>query len=384
MTGGFGKRRRNRAPSIATALFALLALAACQTADTLSIDEVAPSRPAETFGEGQTVIALLAERSAGGETGAAAEARVNGARLALEQLGGGALTLRIDDIGTTADGARAGAAAARQGGAVLLAGTSTVRQSAAAAPGAGGPPLIAFISGATGPASNVFPFVSDTVDSLLEGVRLTVGANQSRFVVIHPADTSAADLARLRAGIGARGGTFAGAIAYPVRSGAVAGTLAAQEATIDGADVAIVMGRDAAAGAVLDALASGEVGGSLAAKIGQADWPDDLLARPSAQGVLIAREPPPSLALIDEAYRARFGRAPDRQAAFGFDVVAIAAGLARGGSDIDRAALTADKGFRGLTGLFRFRADGRVERRHVLYRFADGGLTVVQEAGTGF
>lgn len=384
MTRLFSWARRYRPLSIATALIALLALAACQTADTLSLDEVAPVQPTETFGEGGTIVALLVERSAKGDTGAAAQARVNGARLALDQLAGGALTLKVIDIGTTVEGARAGASTARQAGAVLVFGTSTVRQAVAAAPGQGDVPLIAFISGATGSASNVFPFMSDTVDSLLEGVRLTRGAGQSRFVLIHPQDTSPAELARLRTGIGARGGTFVGTVEYPARVPAIAGTLSEKSASIGAADVAIVMGEGNGAGAVLDVLASGEVGAGPSAIIGQANWSEALLARPSSQGVLLAREPPPATNLIEEAYRSRFGRAPGRQAAFGFDVVAIAAGLTRGGQQPGRASLVADKGFTGLTGLFRFREDGRIERRHVLYRMTENGLSVVQEAGTGF
>lgn len=56
-----------------------------------------------------------------------------------------------------------------------------------------------------------------------------------------------------------------------------------------------------------------------------------------------------------------------------------------GGADaITVANLTSTQGFRAATGLFRFRPDGRIERRMVVHRIENGALKVIQEEGEGF
>ncbi|MEN0001476.1 MAG: hypothetical protein AAF940_11385 [Pseudomonadota bacterium] len=375
------KSFRLRVGKFLFACLALAGLAACQTDSALDVSAVAPSQGVEVHGGGATVVALLAARSAPGARGATAQARVDGALLALDVLGGSALTLRIYDTGTTASGAATASAAARNDGAVLMAGTGSIEQAAAA--GTMETPLIAFVNGAIG-AGDTYSFLSDTVDSLLEGVRLTASAAQSQFVLIHAGGARAADLVRLQNGIAVRGGTLVGSISVPDRAAAIERKLIEEKAVIDAATVALIFGDPTGASAVLDVLASGAVGENLTAVIGQPDWPESLLGRPSSQGVLIARAPEPQLDMIGERFRARFGRAPTEAAAQGFDVVAVAAGLARSGATINRQSLTAEQGFKALTGLFRFRPDRSVERRHVLYRVRGGQLEVVQEAGAGF
>lgn len=46
--------------------------------------------------------------------------------------------------------------------------------------------------------------------------------------------------------------------------------------------------------------------------------------------------------------------------------------------------LTSTQGFRAATGLFRFRPDGRIERRMIVHRIENGSLNVIQEEGEGF
>lgn len=46
--------------------------------------------------------------------------------------------------------------------------------------------------------------------------------------------------------------------------------------------------------------------------------------------------------------------------------------------------LTSSQGFRAATGLFRFRPDGRIERRMIVHRIENGGLKIIQEEGEGF
>jgi ABC-type branched-subunit amino acid transport system substrate-binding protein len=93
-----------------------------------------------------------------------------------------------------------------------------------------------------------------------------------------------------------------------------------------------------------------------------------------------------SLAQIAERYRAAWGRPVTMEAAYGYDAVAIAAGIVRhmGPDALTPAALTISSGFRGATGTFRLRPDGSVDRPLSLYRFKGGALELVDPAPQSF
>ncbi|KJS19401.1 MAG: hypothetical protein VR78_03410 [Hoeflea sp. BRH_c9] len=154
------------------------------------------------------------------------------------------------------------------------------------------------------------------------------------------------------------------------------------------ADTIVLLGGGEAIGQVIDILAAGEFGKSIATAIATSLIPEAIYKRPSAQGLMVAIPSTADVSVIADRFKAKFGREPSYDAAIGYDsiAIAIAAGLVRTGRPdaITVANLTSTQGFRAATGLFRFRPDGRIDRRMVVHRIVDGTLKIIQDEGEGF
>ncbi|MBB3032906.1 penicillin-binding protein activator [Alteriqipengyuania lutimaris] len=91
---------------------------------------------------------------------------------------------------------------------------------------------------------------------------------------------------------------------------------------------------------------------------------------------------------FSESYRSRFGDSPYRIATLGYDSVLLALRVAGGdwrpGTPFPTGELTAQGGFLGLDGAFRFRSDGTSQRALEVREVRDGQVVVVSPAPDGF
>ncbi|HEX8246390.1 MAG TPA: ABC transporter substrate-binding protein [Longimicrobium sp.] len=110
--------------------------------------------------------------------------------------------------------------------------------------------------------------------------------------------------------------------------------------------------------------------------------PDLLAAGPAAEGTVIVAAfhpdaPRPEVRRFGEAFRARYGRAPDAAAALGYDAVRVLADAIRRARSTapDRvaAALHDTRGWNGVTGPFTFDADGDLPAKPITLITVRGG-----------
>ena len=91
---------------------------------------------------------------------------------------------------------------------------------------------------------------------------------------------------------------------------------------------------------------------------------------------------------FSESYRNRFGAAPYRIATLGYDSVLLALRVAgdnwRAGTPFPTRQLTAQGGFLGLDGAFRFQTDGNAQRALEVREVGDGQVMVVSPAPDSF
>jgi substrate-binding family protein len=370
----------------AVLMLAGLSLQACQNSaadKVLDVEQKSAGPVAEEqIGSGATQVVLLA--TSGVSPGRQRDI-LEGARLAMEDLGETYVSLHIRNGGP--DVAASAAKAASDGAAFILGPMD--EQSAlliSRTNGGNHPPVLAFTEGPMPPRTNSWGMYSDGLDSALEGIRAAIETKQTKFTVLYPEGMAAGDLAQLRESTKVMGGTVLGTISYPKSSGAIAAFLQAHKPMFDTSQSIVLLGSDTVAGPLLEQLAAGVVGQSVSSVIATSELPESIYNRPAVQGVILAKPADPSTDIIGTRYERQFGHAPSYDSAIGYDAVAVAAGLARAarGKAIDTALLTSAKGFRGLTGLFRFRSDGTTERRQKLYRIEDGRLTLLQTDGSGF
>ncbi|MFQ5940015.1 MAG: penicillin-binding protein activator [Alphaproteobacteria bacterium] len=121
--------------------------------------------------------------------------------------------------------------------------------------------------------------------------------------------------------------------------------------------------------------------------LGTGLWDDPaVLKEPALVGGWFAAPPPDTRADFEARYQATYGRPPARLATLAYDAMALAAVLARaeGGPDFSVPALTAAGGFAGRDGIFRFHADGGVERGLAVLEVAPEGFRTVSPAPESF
>ena len=121
--------------------------------------------------------------------------------------------------------------------------------------------------------------------------------------------------------------------------------------------------------------------------LGTGQWDDPRIGlEPALIGGWFAAPDPGRRAGFETRFEQFFGRRPARLATLAYDAVALAAVLAGDGGqpDFSRAAITAESGYAGLDGIFRFRPDGTAERGLAVLEVQRNAHRVVDPAPTTF
>jgi hypothetical protein len=116
--------------------------------------------------------------------------------------------------------------------------------------------------------------------------------------------------------------------------------------------------------------------------IGTGLWDDKVAPSvPLAQGGWYAGVSPELVANFDGKYAGSYGGMPPRIASLAYDAATLAVTLAKAGS-FGQQAIANPGGFQGQNGLFRFRANGLVERGLAILEMTPSGPRVISPAPT--
>lgn len=121
--------------------------------------------------------------------------------------------------------------------------------------------------------------------------------------------------------------------------------------------------------------------------LGTGAWDEPGLgSEPGLIGAWYAAPDPSFRRDFERTYQALFGSRPHRLATIAYDATAMAALLARDRPQnaYQRAAISDPSGFLGRDGLFRFNADGTVDRRLAVLQVDRGSVTVIGAAEQSF
>jgi ABC-type branched-subunit amino acid transport system substrate-binding protein len=112
----------------------------------------------------------------------------------------------------------------------------------------------------------------------------------------------------------------------------------------------------------------------------------DIGNEPRLDGGWFAASPPEARRDFERRFRETYGREPPRLASLGYDAAAVAAALASGrfGPPFSRHAIENPNGFNGVDGLFRFTANGLVQRALAVLEVEPQGAIVVSSAPRSF
>ena len=347
-----------------------------------------PAAPALVAGAPVPVALLVPAGSPNETDNFVARNLENAARLAIADLDGVAVDLRVYATGGNAAQAAAVAEVAVAEGAAVILGPLYAEEANAVgvAVADSGVNVLAFSNNPTIAGGNVFllgPTFQNTADRL---VRYGRGQGIDRYLIAHANDLQGT-LGRdaIAAAAGASGATITGTEVYALsqqgiqeaapRIAAAANATEAQAVftTADADDLPFLATALPTAG--LSVATTRMVG------LSRFDAAPEILALPGLEGGLFAVPDQQMSAAFESRYRAANGEQPHPLAALAYDGIAAVGALAQRGDAqaLGRASLTQGQGFEGTAGIFRLNRDG-TNQRGLAVATVQGGRVVILDA----
>ncbi|ATX66388.1 penicillin-binding protein activator [Roseinatronobacter bogoriensis] len=318
----------------------------------------------------------------------------NAARLAVADLQGVEIDLRIYQTGGSASQAATLAARAINDGAQIIVGPLFADSARAVGPVAAqaGINVLSFSNNPDVAGGNVFllgPMFEPTATRIL-----TYAASQGRGRVMILSEQSQAGEVAERAMQRAAQRTGASIVAsesYAFSQQGIVDALPRISSTArsSGAQSIFLTANSAGALPLLaELLPENGISPSSFQYMGLTRWdiPPATLQLSGLQGGWFALPDPTLTAQFESRYRAAYGATPNAVAALAYDGIAAVGALAsRGGSaPFSAASLTQGSGFAGVTGVFRLRADGSNERGLAIAEIRDQRVNVLSPAPRSF
>jgi len=343
---------------------------------------------------GQPVqVALLVPRGSGNAGDAVlAQSLENAARLAMNDLSGVEIDLRVYDTqGNAATAQRVANQAVVEGAKIILgpvyAGNANAAGLAAAQ---GGVNVLAFSNNASIAGGNVF-VLGHTFENTADRLASYAARNgKTRAVVAYATDVQGQTAAAaVRAAVTRAGGQIVAEVPHEFSQQGVVNAVPKIKAAVDsGGANALYLTANTAGALPLFSQMLPEQGVSNASTqfIGLTRWdiPPQTLALPGVQGGWFALPDPNRTAQFTARYGAAYGSAPHPIASLAYDGMAAVGALASQGRGLGAGDLTQSAGFQGTGGVFRLRPDGTNERGLAIATIENQQVRVIDPAPRGF
>lgn len=368
-------------------LLAALALAACEPIPLAG----AAGPPRETGAPVQVALLVPASSAEGGAI--LARSLENAARLAIDDLGGVPIALRVyDTAGQAALAADAAQRAADDGADIIL---GPVFAEAAAAAGVAvrddGLNVLSFSNNPAIAGGNVYVLgtsFGNTADRL---VRFAARQGRDDIFIVNGQETAEeVGRAAIARAIGSSGARLAGQASFPLSQQGVADAAPqiARQVQASGADaVFLTSGTSGALPLIADLLPANGVSPATTKFIGlqRLDIPSTALGLQGLQGAWFALPDPAVSEQFRGRYAARYGEQPHPIAGLAYDGIAAIGALARrGDAALSGRALAQGSGFAGTGGAFRFLPDGSSERALAVAEIRNNQVVIVDPAPRSF
>ena len=372
--------------------FATLAfLAACDlpvpTAGGNSGQQIDPSEPIN--------VALLVPGGTGvSEMDAIAVSLENAARMAISDLNGVQVNLRVYNTGRDpARAAQLAAGAVAEGAQIILGpldATSANAVGVAVAPA--NVNVLAFSNNPAVAGGNVF-VLGNTFGNVSDRlVEFATRQGVSRYMIVHQDDLpGAVGRDAIATSVRASGGIVVGTESYPfnqqgifARAPAIAGAITANNAQ------AVFVTDNVAGGLPILATSLNDQGLNPATSplVGLTRWDaaPQIAELPGMQNGIFAMGDAGREAAFRNRYDITYGAQPHRLASVAYDGIAAVGALAATGDRqaLTTGALTRSAGFAGATGVFRLRPDGTNQRALAVARIANNQISIVEAAPSSF
>ena len=321
----------------------------------------------------------------------------NAARLAIADLAGVSIDLRVyNTAGDPLQAARVANAAVDDGAKIILgplfgeaanaAGVSVANRNVN---------VLAFSNNPTIAGGNVFILGSTFGNTANRLVQYANRQGVSRYTVVH-GNSVPGQLGRdaIANAVRANGGQVTAIEGYPLSQQGVTDSASriVTAARSGGSDAIFFTGVPSGNGAdlpfILDAVNAAGLTSEEARFIGLTRWNanPEVVGNPAAQGGIFALPDQGLNAAFENRYAAAYGDRPHPLAGLAYDgIAAIGALVAQGRSDaLTKGALTAPQGFQGTGGIFRFLPNGLNQRGLAIAEIRNNQVTTLEPAPRSF
>ncbi|SFD60547.1 amino acid/amide ABC transporter substrate-binding protein, HAAT family [Sulfitobacter brevis] len=371
-------------------LFALI-LAACEP---IALGGIAGSGGPKIDTSVPVPVALLIPRGGSANDNLLAENLENAARLAMRDLNGVEIDLRVyATAGNPATAASMASKAVSEGAKIILGPVYGEEANAAGvAVAAQGVNVMSFSNNPTIAGGNVFvlgPTFENTANRLVGYAKRT---GKDRIVILHGQDI-AGQLGRnaIQSAITANRATLAGTVDYALSQESVTAAVPRVKAAIEsGGGNALFLTTPSSSALPLFAELLPQAGIQTASTqfIGLTRWdlPPETLSLAGLQGGWFALPDTSASGVFNQRYSTAYGSSPHPLAGLAFDGIAAIGALVKTGkaSALTGASITQGAGFRGASGIFRMRRDGTNERGLAIATIRDRRVVVIDAAPASF
>ncbi len=350
------------------------------------------NRASLTGGEAVQVALLVPSGSGQASDEYLARSLENAARLAMADLGGVRVDLRVYPTAGQASQAASAAAQAVSDGARIILGPVFAQEANAAgnAVASSGVSILSFSNNPAIAGGNVFVLGTTFPNIANRLSRYAVRQGKGNIMILHDR-TPAGDVGRaaIEAGIAAASGSVAGVMGNEFSQNGIveAAPAMAAAARSNGAN-ALFLTADTAGSLPLltQLLRDNGLSPAVIQFVGLTRWdiPPATLALPGVQGGWFALPDPSLYEQYVQRYTAAYGTPPHPVSGLAYDGIAAIGALARSGGGLSAAALTQGSGFAGVTGVFRLLPDGSNERGLAVAEIRNNQVVVIDPAPRSF
>ncbi|MCU0826536.1 MAG: penicillin-binding protein activator [Tabrizicola sp.] len=318
----------------------------------------------------------------------------NAARLAIGDLSGVQIDLRVYRTGGSPAQASALARQAVDEGAQVILGPfySEEANAAGVAVASSGVNVLAFSNNTAIAGGNVFVLGQTFENTARRLAGYAVRNGKGKVLVVHDRNVAGeVGKTAIERGVSAAGGSIVGVTSYEFSQNGIVQAAKGIVATAQSSGATAVFLTADTAGALpllTQLLVDNGLNRSSTQMIGLTRWdiPPATLALPGVQGGWFAMPDPGLQAQFQSRYQAAYGSTPVAVAGLAYDGIAAIGALARtsNGAPITRDALTQTAGFAGVSGIFRLLPNGTNERGLAVAQIRGNQVVVIDSAPRSF
>lgn len=381
-------QRARKSAGAAISIASVIFLTACNAnLQSSGGQKINPSKPVP--------VALLVPGGSGSATDTLlASSLENAARLAMSELSGVKIDLKVyNTAGDASQAARVAVEAVNDGAKILLGPVFAKNANAAGlAVAKNNVNVLSFSNNPSIAGGNVFVLGNSFGNTAGRLVSFAKAQGKGKIMVVHGNDGAETDgSTAIQRAISSKGATLAGVKGFELSQNGIVNAIPGISRAIKSSGAQSVFLTSGTSGA-LPFLASllpenGVAAGSVQL-IGLQRWdiPANAVNLPGLQGGWFAIPDPVLNSQFRTRYEAKFGSPPHPIAGLAYDGIAAIGALAKSGKSnaLTSTALTQAQGFAGVNGIFRLRGDGTNERGLAVAQIQNNQVVVIDPAPRSF